>query len=293
MKPLESFFNELEKTSESFGWCYVKLPASISKKIIAYGKTISDEDLYTDEPGKGRESNPHISVKYGLHTKSGKKVKDVVEGFQGGEVQLGDIDIFIGKDGKEFDVVKVSVDSDALSELHYQISGELSNSDEHKNYRPHITIAYVKKGLGNKYKGGKEFNGMKFKFDKFYFEDKNDNKTTVPIEKMSRVTQSFFNEIEKTSKYNPSRIKFKVYKENKIPLTEEERKKVFKSNAVWHYASSKDPNTGRKVRKVSAIWKSVVNGKTTFGTNTHRAFNTASTLKGAINRFHGFIKGTA
>lgn len=84
-------------------------------------------------------------------------------------------------------------------------------------------------------------------------------------------------------------------KKNKVPLTDEERKIVFAKDAVWHYAYSTDPNTGKRVKKVSAVWKSKnpKTGEITYITNTHRAWNKASTLKGAINRYHVFIKGTA
>jgi len=87
---------------------------------------------------------------------------------------------------------------------------------------------------------------------------------------------------------------YEKLKKNKKPLTDDERKECFKADAVWHYASSINPLTGKKERKVAAVWKSVdKDGKETFVTNTHRAYNTAPTLKGAIRRFHDFIKGTA
>jgi len=87
---------------------------------------------------------------------------------------------------------------------------------------------------------------------------------------------------------------FQVLKDNKIPLTDEERKEVFKRDAVWHYASSTDPNTGKKVEKVSAVWKGKdTSGKMWYITNTHRAWQKRPTLKGAINIYHKFIKGTA
>jgi len=86
---------------------------------------------------------------------------------------------------------------------------------------------------------------------------------------------------------------FEVLKLNKLPLTDDERKICFEKKAVWHYASSKHPITGKMVKEVSAIWKAKHNGKMVYVTNTHRAYNTASTLEGAINKFHKCIKSTA
>lgn len=76
-------------------------------------------------------------------------------------------------------------------------------------------------------------------------------------------------------------------KKNKKPLTPDERAECFDKKAVWHFSHLDSP--------CPAVWKSVnpKTGDTTFVTNTHRAYNTASTLKGAIGRFHKFIKSTA
>lgn len=82
--------------------------------------------------------------------------------------------------------------------------------------------------------------------------------------------------------------KMEALKKNKVPLADEEREECLRKKAVWH----NHPNP--KCNPIPAVWKSVnKNGKTTYVTDTHRAYNTASTLKGAIGRYHKFIKGTA
>jgi hypothetical protein len=79
---------------------------------------------------------------------------------------------------------------------------------------------------------------------------------------------------------------FKKLEKNKVELTPEERKIVMDKKAVWHFNGG-NPSP--------AVWKSVdpKTKKVTYVTNTHRAYNTAPTLKGAIGRYHSFIKGTA
>ncbi len=82
--------------------------------------------------------------------------------------------------------------------------------------------------------------------------------------------------------------KYEQLQKNKVALTDEEREICLKSKAVWN--NHPDP----KKNPVPAVWKSVNNnGKTTYVTATHRAYNTAPTLKGVIKRYHDFIKGTA
>jgi hypothetical protein len=80
---------------------------------------------------------------------------------------------------------------------------------------------------------------------------------------------------------------FKDLEKNKVNLTPEEREEVMKRKAVWHHAPGGNASP--------AVWKSVnpKTGKVTYITNTHRAYNTAPTLKGAISRYHNFIKSTA
>lgn len=81
---------------------------------------------------------------------------------------------------------------------------------------------------------------------------------------------------------------FKQLESNKKPLTDKERAKCIEKKAVWN----NHPNP--KYNPIPAVWKSVdKNNKTTYITNTHRAYAKASTLKGAINKYHSFIKGTA
>lgn len=80
--------------------------------------------------------------------------------------------------------------------------------------------------------------------------------------------------------------KFQILKKNQVALTPEERAECIKQKAVWYM--------GKNRQLTCAVWKSVDDKeKTTYITNTHRAYNTAATLKGAIGRFHKFIKSTA
>jgi hypothetical protein len=83
--------------------------------------------------------------------------------------------------------------------------------------------------------------------------------------------------------------RYPALKKGKCRLDPEERQLCLDREAVWHF------NMGPGgVRKPSpAVWKSKVNGKTWYVTNTHRAYNVTPTLKGTIKRFHDFIKGTA
>lgn len=77
---------------------------------------------------------------------------------------------------------------------------------------------------------------------------------------------------------------FNVLKSNKIPLTDQEREIVFKKKAIWHFND----------KPTSAVWKSKKsNGEIVYGCNTHRCYQIAKTLNGAISKFHKVVKGTS
>lgn len=78
---------------------------------------------------------------------------------------------------------------------------------------------------------------------------------------------------------------FKMLQKNKIPLSDDEKSEVMKKKATWHYGLNGTPSP--------AVWKSRLDGKIIYITNTHRAMAVAKTLKAAINKYHNFIKGTA
>jgi len=80
--------------------------------------------------------------------------------------------------------------------------------------------------------------------------------------------------------------KFAALQANKKPLTDEERKKVMESGAVWHH--------GPGGKESPAVWKSSDSkGNPVYVTHTHRAFAAEKTLGAAIRKFHSFIKDTA
>lgn len=116
---------------------------------------------------------------------------------------------------------------------------------------------------------------------KWPHEDPNQLKMDLKENQIRKIIREvFLNETKKKSK-------FEKLKDDKIPLTDEEREKVMKADAVWHH--------GPNGEATPAVWKSKnkKTGKVTYITNTHRAYNTAPTLKGAISRYHKFIKSTA
>ena len=79
---------------------------------------------------------------------STEDVKELLEGTGEIKIQVNGIDIF---ENDKFDVVKFNVEkTEQLQNLFDKLS-KLPNENTFKDYTPHMTIAYVKKGMGKKY----------------------------------------------------------------------------------------------------------------------------------------------
>ena len=169
---------ENENNDEYTGCIMLLIDAPKWKKIT---DKIKEDDVY-DEPGYGIEDEPHITIKYGLHDNvSFKNVFNIIKNKLNG----GDIDLFLTAidcfENNDFDVVKFNVVSDKLKDLNFEICNNFECQDEFDKYNPHMTIAYVNKGCGKKYK--KRFNrpiklrGSKLK----YFNENNQIKETYDV----------------------------------------------------------------------------------------------------------------
>lgn len=150
------------------------LPPWLARQVLALGRTIADKDLAEE----GREETPHITVKYGLHTQDADDVEGVLYGFAPTTVGLGEVSIF---ETEEADVVKIDVMGMGLHRLNDLLSSELECTDTHPEYRPHITLAYVKPGMGKRYAGHSHLTGLSVTLDKVTFSDKEGNKTEIRL----------------------------------------------------------------------------------------------------------------
>lgn len=131
-----------------------QVPPPVAALILDFGKKIiTDDMLYfdPDEPGDyGREEELHVTIKFGLtesYTK--EQMAKMLRGTHPFVMTVRGMDIF---QNPKFDVVKFNVDGPELHRLR-EIFDRLPNVDEHPVYHPHMTLAYLKPGLGERFKG--------------------------------------------------------------------------------------------------------------------------------------------
>lgn len=117
-----------------------------------FTKDILDDDLYDSENSRyGMETEPHCTILYGLHPEI--EDEDVKKLFE--NIEKEDFDIQLaGKDcfyNDEYDVLKINIISEKLNELHELAKNNFDYTSQYSTFKPHITIAYLKKGRGKKY----------------------------------------------------------------------------------------------------------------------------------------------
>jgi 2'-5' RNA ligase len=158
-------------------------PKSIASKIKQWGqKHIKDSDLFTEKDNsKGREDETHTTILFGLFTTDIRKIENAVQNINPFSIQLGLISRFVPK-GKEYDVVKIEIEGNGLYELNKVIS-ELKNNDEHPIYKPHCTLAYVKKGHCVELSGNGDLKGLSCKVNEITFSSKTGEKSKIKLNK--------------------------------------------------------------------------------------------------------------
>lgn len=171
IKNIEAKAQEPNKFSST----QVDLPPAVSDKVKAVAATIPDEDLAEN----GRETEPHVTVKYGLHTDDVAEVRKVLAQEPPITVKLGALSTF--PDSGNGEVVKADVDSSELHRLNQKIADALPTTDTHPTYSPHVTLAYVKPGAGQKYVGRDDLKGQTATIDAVTFSPKDGEPVTIPL----------------------------------------------------------------------------------------------------------------
>lgn len=176
-----------EKTAHKFSTTQFNLADSadahdVIAEIEWIGHEIPDSHLSTD----GRETVFHITLLYGLHDDDPAAVRRVLEGTGPVTVKLGKLSLFppdesqTKRGGPEHDILKIDVESKDLERLHEKLS-RLPHTDTHPKYQPHITIAYLRPGLGKQHVGDWPLEGKEIRLDRVVFNDRAGNSTPISL----------------------------------------------------------------------------------------------------------------
>lgn len=115
------------------------------KQIVNFGKRlVSDEDLYLEGNEYGRETESHVTIRYGfIQDLNELEIRQLLTGVKPFVVELTGLDKFTNS--PQYDVAIFKVNSPVLKRLN-ELSGMYPNQSDFSDYNPHLTIAYVQKG---------------------------------------------------------------------------------------------------------------------------------------------------
>lgn len=177
IKNFSDFFESKSGTLYDYGCVMVYVRPDDWKSVTS---RIDPEDLYLpNDPTYGIETSPHCTILYGLHPEV--SVEDVVSACEG--IKKSDIKISIEGIGSfenpEYEVVKMNVESPVLRVLNSRIS-ELPHTTDYPDYRPHITVAYVKSGTAGKYVDP-DYRKVFSNIDKIVYSKTNGETVDIPL----------------------------------------------------------------------------------------------------------------
>lgn len=154
---------------------YVNLP-----NWDKFTSQIDKDDLYEPTSERyGIETEPHATILYGIH----KDVDDeeVVALFS--DLNSSDFDLNVeGLDcffNPEYDVLKMNLDSNKLRQLN-KLATRLPHTTTFPDYKPHITVAYLKNGKGKNYMEP-NFKMKIDTIDKIVYSKPNGEKIDIPL----------------------------------------------------------------------------------------------------------------
>jgi hypothetical protein len=144
---LMDIINEENKPKYEFG-CAMLYFAFPEMKYI-HGM-IDPNDVYTEEEDGsfGLETEPHTTLLYGLHDGvSIDDVNNVLNKHTYPSCKVHNPSLF---KNKQYDVLKFDVEGDSLHDANGELRG-YPHTNDYPDYHPHLTVAYLKPGTGNKY----------------------------------------------------------------------------------------------------------------------------------------------
>ena len=127
--------------------------------VSSFHTTIDPNDIYEKDGDRsyGLETEPHVTLLYGFHDNVDiEEIMNIGKKHDFNHCKLHNVSLF---QNSEFDVLKFDVEGQTLHQCNEELQ-KFPHTNEYTTYHPHMTIAYLKPGTGEKYI--KKFDWLKF-----------------------------------------------------------------------------------------------------------------------------------
>jgi len=149
---LNEWLNEQKEEAPTYGCVMLDTNMKDWKDVHIGGIDPGDVFVKPLDQSFGLEENPHMTVIYGIHEDSvdPEQIMSVIEeNMEDVTVEISKISIF---ENGEYDVVKYDIPvTEQLLAYRKMFENNFENTQSFPDYHPHMTIAYVKPGMGKKY----------------------------------------------------------------------------------------------------------------------------------------------
>lgn len=189
------FGSDAETRVREFSCVMAAITGETAEQLRRMSQQIAVEDI---DPEDGLTSDPHVTVRYGLHENDIARMTEFLRWVQPFEIRFGKLKTFEADDNRpnsdclvmeiqgvdpyEKDFGPASPAWDPLSSLHHQLGALGPHTDTYDEYRPHLTLGYVKKGKGKKYvKMENPFEGKTYWVETLVFSPAVGAKTTIEL----------------------------------------------------------------------------------------------------------------
>lgn len=148
MIKLSNLINESNSVHE-YGCAMIYYTVPKFNKITTL---IDEADVYTEDGDNtyGVETEPHVTLLYGIHSNIKPSiVLSIISDydFRSNMFVLKNPSLF---QNEKYDVLKYEAQADYLYGINRKLT-KLPHTSSFPNYNPHLTIAYLKSGTGEKY----------------------------------------------------------------------------------------------------------------------------------------------
>lgn len=163
------------KQEQKFSAVLLLVQGDLRQRVLELANKVPDHLL----AGSGRETDPHLTLLYGLHSDDHQPIRDLFSKAEGRiGFRLGKVGVFKNPD---FDVLKLEVHSPDAHAVNALLKTQ-PHTSTYPTYNPHLTLAYVKSGEGERL--AKELGGLEghsAESDRVIFSDPNRNHTPIPV----------------------------------------------------------------------------------------------------------------
>jgi len=176
--------NLFDCSEDGFNIFYLLQQQIPSEKVYREYEQVSDPSKgMIDHPKEeyGYEPIPHITLLYGLKDDADYfSIRKGLKDFGPIEFEMGEVSSF-RRDETPYDVMIVKIISKPLEAIHQVIKETFDNNYKFPEYKPHMTLAYVKKGECKDLEGKNFWTGTKYVCPKIQFSHKDKYFMEIPL----------------------------------------------------------------------------------------------------------------